>query len=50
MSNMMHWVYLHGNILAVLVTIAVAILVVCSLECVKCPKSEKDDLFRKHNL
>ena len=50
MSNMMHWFHLHGNILAVLVTIGVAILVVCSLECVKCPKCEKDDLFRKHNL
>ena len=36
--------------LAVLVTVGVAVLLVCCLECSDCSKSEKDELFHRHEV
>jgi outer membrane biogenesis lipoprotein LolB len=44
--------FLHGfvaiaNFVAALVTIGIALLLACCVECTHCPKREKDDLFRR---
>jgi len=50
MSIILHWFYIHENVLALIITAAVALLVVCTMECTSCPGCDKDDLFRRHNL
>lgn len=47
---MMHWLAVNGGVLAILVTVGVAILLVCCLACSRCSKREKDDLFERHEL
>jgi hypothetical protein len=47
--------FLHGfaagdNLLAALVTAAVAVLLVCCVECSHCPRREEDDIFRRHPM
>lgn len=42
------WFAANADVLAILVTLGVAILLVCCLECTKCPCRDKDDLFRRH--
>ncbi len=39
-----------GSVIALLVTIGVAVLLVCCLGCAKCPCCEKDDLFRRREV
>ncbi len=46
----MHWIGVNGNVLAVLVTVGVAILLVCCLECTKCSGRDKDDIFHHHEV
>lgn len=43
---MFHWLVINEGVLAVLVTVGVAVLLVCCMECSHCPRREKDDLFR----
>jgi hypothetical protein len=43
----MNWFGVNASILAVLVTVGVAILLVCCLECSNCSKRDKDELFRR---
>jgi hypothetical protein len=50
MSNLMHWLGVNGNILAVLITAGVAVLLVCCLGCTNCSCREKDDLFKRHEV
>ncbi len=50
MSNLTHWFGVNASILAVLVTVGVAVLLICCLECSHCPKHEKDDLFHPREL
>ncbi len=50
MSTLMHWLGVNGNILAVLITVGVAVLLVCCLECSDCGCREKDDLFKRHEV
>ena len=50
MQHLAHWLAANGGVLAVLVTVSVAVLLVCCLECTKCDHSEKDDLFKHHEL
>jgi hypothetical protein len=33
-----------------LVTVCIAVLLVCCLECSHCPNCDKDDIFRHHAL
>jgi hypothetical protein len=48
MQTITHWLTANGSVLAVLVTVGVAVLLVCCLECTKCDSPDKDDLFHHH--
>ena len=48
MQNITHWLTANESVLAVLVTVGVAVLLVCCLECTKCGCRDKDDLFHRH--
>ena len=50
MHSVAHWFAEYSSILAILVTTGVAVLLVCCLECTKCPCRDKDDLFRHHQV
>ena len=50
MQHLAHWLAVNGSVLAVLVTVGVAVLLVCCLECTKCGRREKDELFKHHEL
>ncbi|MGB9409037.1 MAG: hypothetical protein WCA89_15990 [Terracidiphilus sp.] len=50
MNSLIHWFTVYENAVAVLVTVGVALLLVCCLECSDCPSRDKDDIFRHHEL
>ncbi len=50
MRILIHWFIANANVLAILVTIGVAFLLVCCLECTKCGCREKDDIFNRHEV
>ena len=50
MHNLLHWFASYASVLAILVTLGVAVLLVCCLECTNCPSREKDDIFSRHEL
>lgn len=50
MNSVVHWFGTNASVLAVLVTVGVAVLVVCCLECSNCSCREKDELFRRHEM
>ncbi len=50
MQHLAHWLVVNGSVLAVLVTVGVAVLLVCCVECTKCPSREKDELFKRHEV
>jgi hypothetical protein len=50
MHNAIHWFAANGNLIAVLVTVGVAVLLVCCLGCSNCPARDKDDLFSRHEM
>ena len=50
MSSVMHWFGINASVLAVLVTVGVAVLLICCLECSHCPSRDKDELFRHRDL
>ena len=50
MTGLIHWLEANANILAILVTIGVAVLLICCLECSDCSKRDKDDLFKRHEV
>jgi len=50
MHSVVHWFASNANVLAILVTVGVAVLLVCGLECTDCPCREKDDLFHRHEV
>lgn len=50
MHGMEHWLTMNGTLLAVLVTVGVAVLLISCLGCSGCPCREKDDLFRRREL
>jgi heme/copper-type cytochrome/quinol oxidase subunit 2 len=50
MNSLVHWFAINSTVLAVLVTVGVAVLLVCCLQCSNCSKREKDDLFRRREL
>lgn len=50
MSTLFHWFEVNENVLAVLVTVGVAVFLVCCMECSDCSDHEKDDVFRHHEL
>jgi hypothetical protein len=50
MRELIHWFMANANLLAILVTVGVALLLVCCLQCTKCGCREKDDLFHRHEV
>ncbi|HEY1646778.1 MAG TPA: hypothetical protein VGF96_02255 [Terracidiphilus sp.] len=46
----MHWLGVNGNVLAVLITVGVAVLLACCLGCSNCGCREKDDLFNRREV
>jgi hypothetical protein len=50
MFGLFHGIARSENLLAALVTVGVAILLICCLECTECPRREKDDIFRRREL
>jgi hypothetical protein len=50
MHSLIHWFVTNESVLAVLVTVGVAVLLVCCLECSKCPHRDKDDIFRRREI
>lgn len=50
MSALMQWVGINANILAVLVTVGVAVLLVCCLGCSHCGCPEKDEFFNRREV
>ena len=50
MQDLFHWFEINGSVMAVLITVGVAVLLVSCLECSSCPSRDKDDIFRRHEL
>jgi hypothetical protein len=50
MNTLIHWLLASGSLLALIVTAGVAVLLVCCLGCVKCPRRDKDDIFSHHGV
>lgn len=50
MQSLFHWLVAKETILAITVTVGVALFLFCCLECSNCSCREKDDLFRRHNV
>ena len=50
MRTFTQWIVANANLLAFLVTVGVAFLLVCCLECTKCPGREKDELFKRREV
>ncbi len=50
MQHLMNWIAANGSILAVMVTVAVAVLLVSCLGCTHCGCREKDELFKRHEI
>jgi hypothetical protein len=47
MHGLAHWFTTNENAIAILITIGVAIFLVCCLECTNCSCRDKDDLFSR---
>ena len=50
MNSLIHWFTVDGNTISVMVTVCIAVLLVCCLECSNCPSRDKDDIFRRHAI
>jgi hypothetical protein len=50
MHTLVHWFASYASVLAILVTLGVAVLLVCCLECTNCPSREKDEIFNRHEI
>jgi hypothetical protein len=50
MNNLLHLIESYSSVLAILVTLGVAVLLVCCLECTNCPSRDKDEIFNRHEL
>jgi hypothetical protein len=50
MHSLTHWLVANEIVLAILVTVGVAVLLVCCLGCSSCPRRDKDEIFRRRNV
>jgi len=50
MQHIANWLTVNETVLAVLVTVGVAVLLVCCLECTKCGCRDKDEFFNHHGV
>jgi hypothetical protein len=47
MQHVINWFTVHASVLAVIVTVGVAVLLACCLECTNCGRRDKDEFFHK---
>jgi len=50
MVSLIEWFKIFDNALAVLVTVGVAVFLVCCVECTNCSCRDKDDFFRHRKI
>jgi heme/copper-type cytochrome/quinol oxidase subunit 2 len=50
MTGLFHWFAVNSTVLALLVTLGVAVLLICCLKCSDCSKRDKDDLFKRREV
>jgi hypothetical protein len=50
MDSLIQWFTVYENAVAVLVTLGVALLLVCCLESMTSPSRENDDIFNRHTV
>ena len=50
MDSLVQWFMVYENAVAVLVTLGVALLLVCCLESMTAPPRDKDDIFNRHTV
>jgi hypothetical protein len=50
MQSLAHWLMSNGNAIAAMVTLGVAVFLVCCLECTDCSRRDKDEVFRRHEV
>jgi hypothetical protein len=50
MHSLIHWFVVYENVIAVLVTVGVALVFICCMGCSDCPLRDKDELFNRHAL
>ena len=50
MDSLVLWFTTYENAVAFLVTVGVALLLVCCLECVTSPPRDNDDIFNRHTV
>ena len=50
LHGLVHWIASHEILLAVVITAAVALLLVCCLECSHCSCRDRDELFNRHEV
>ena len=50
MNTLAHWLVVNASVLAVLVTVGVAVFLICCLECSNCSCREKDEIFHRHEV
>jgi len=48
MNDLVHWFAINANVLAAVVTIGVAVFLICCLGCSDSSRPDKDDLFCHH--
>ena len=48
MNGLVHWFAINVNVFAAVVTIGVAVFLVCCMVCSDCSHYDKDDLFCHH--
>jgi hypothetical protein len=47
MHTVTHWLTANVSVLAVVITVGVAVLLVCCLECTNCGCRDKDEFFHR---
>jgi len=47
MQHLTHWLTANESVFAVVVTVGVAVFLVCCLECTKCGCRDKDEIFHR---
>lgn len=50
MDSLIQWFTVYENAVALLVTLGVALLLVCCLESMTSPSRDKDDIFNRHTV
>jgi hypothetical protein len=50
MHSLIHSLGINGTVLAVLITLGVAVLLVCCLQCSHCGCRDKDELFKRREV